>query len=176
MIVILRQPARVSTARAEPCGRLLTPTFPAATAYTRGVTYNLGQVEGVISNGVENKILQPVDNVEELLSQRSHGVGGGVVALRSTAIACDSNGRSTSFKKFPESPVACDEMDAAGRAGAGVGQIACLDGCTVIVRLVMGCSPPSWRIFQGTLKRGSRNSSAVTCQHRGPPLTTHHSP
>jgi hypothetical protein len=67
----------------------------------RGHTYNLGQVEGVISNGVENKILQPVDNVEELLSQRSHGVGGGVVALRSTAIACDSNGRSTSFKKFP---------------------------------------------------------------------------
>jgi hypothetical protein len=44
-------------------------------ACASGVTYNLGQVQGIISDGVENEILQPVDHVEELLAQRSHGAG-----------------------------------------------------------------------------------------------------
>jgi hypothetical protein len=47
----------------------------------RGHTYNLRQVQGIISNSVENKILQPVDHVEELLAQRSHGVGGAVCSF-----------------------------------------------------------------------------------------------
>jgi hypothetical protein len=40
-----------------------------------GRTYNLGQIEGIISNGVEDQILQPVDDVEELLAQRRHCAG-----------------------------------------------------------------------------------------------------
>jgi hypothetical protein len=47
----------------------------------RGHTYNLRQVQRIISNSVENEVLQPVDHVEELLAQRSHGVGGGVCAF-----------------------------------------------------------------------------------------------
>jgi hypothetical protein len=43
-----------------------------------GATYNLGQVEGVIADGVENKVLEPVDDVEELLAQRRHNAGGRV--------------------------------------------------------------------------------------------------
>lgn len=43
-----------------------------------GATYNLGQVEGVIADGVENKVLEPVDDVEELLTQRRHNAGGRV--------------------------------------------------------------------------------------------------
>lgn len=38
-------------------------------------TYNLGQVEGIISNRVENKILQPVYNVQQLFAQGRHGDG-----------------------------------------------------------------------------------------------------
>lgn len=41
-----------------------------------GHTYNLRQVQRVISNSVENEILEPVDDVEQLLTQRSHVVGG----------------------------------------------------------------------------------------------------
>jgi hypothetical protein len=40
-----------------------------------GRTYNLGQIEGIISNRVEDQILQPVDDVEELLAQRRHCAG-----------------------------------------------------------------------------------------------------
>jgi hypothetical protein len=64
---------------ASACGAL-KPTFLSATAWTSGArhTYNLRQVQGIISNRVENEVLEPVDNVEELLTQRSHGVGGWV--------------------------------------------------------------------------------------------------
>jgi hypothetical protein len=58
----------------------------------RDHTYNLGQVQGVISNGVEHEILQPVDHVEELLAQRSHGVGGVCGVLLPTA-GLDADGR-----------------------------------------------------------------------------------
>lgn len=40
-----------------------------------GHTYNLRQIQRVISNGVENQILQPVDDVEQFLAQRRHGAG-----------------------------------------------------------------------------------------------------
>jgi len=40
-----------------------------------GVTYNLGQIKGIIPDGVEDQILQTVDNVEQLLTQRGHGAG-----------------------------------------------------------------------------------------------------
>lgn len=44
-------------------------------------TYNLGQVEGIIANRVEDEILQPIHNVEELFAQGRHGVDGLVRAL-----------------------------------------------------------------------------------------------
>ena len=43
-----------------------------------GATYNLGQVKGIIADGVEDKVLEPVDDVEELLAQRRHDAGGRV--------------------------------------------------------------------------------------------------
>lgn len=46
-----------------------------ACASAGGATYNLGQVEGVIADGVENEVLEPVDDVEELLAQRRHNAG-----------------------------------------------------------------------------------------------------
>lgn len=54
-----------------------------------GQTYNLGKVERVISDSIENKVLQPVDNVEELLTQRSHGAdGAGAGAVSCAAPGC----------------------------------------------------------------------------------------
>lgn len=47
--------------------------FCAAQCLGRRGTYDLGQVEGVIADGVEHQVLQPVDDVEQLLAQRSHG-------------------------------------------------------------------------------------------------------
>jgi hypothetical protein len=46
-----------------------------------GQAYNLWQIQGIISNGIENEILEPVDNVEELFTQRRHGGGCGGVRL-----------------------------------------------------------------------------------------------
>ena len=46
-----------------------------------GATYNLRQIQRVIPDGVEDEILQAIDDVEQLLAQRSHGVGGCVAAL-----------------------------------------------------------------------------------------------
>lgn len=46
-----------------------------AHALAKGTTYNLGQVEGVISDSIENKVLEPVHNIEELLTQRRHNAG-----------------------------------------------------------------------------------------------------
>jgi hypothetical protein len=47
--------------------------------------YNLGQIQGIIADGVENKILELVDNVQQVLAQRSHSCRGccqlGSVAL-----------------------------------------------------------------------------------------------
>jgi hypothetical protein len=40
-----------------------------------GATYNLWQIQGVISDCVEDEILQAIDDVEQLLAQRSHGAG-----------------------------------------------------------------------------------------------------
>ena len=40
-----------------------------------GRTYNLGQIEGIISNSVEDQILQRVDDIEELLAHRRHCAG-----------------------------------------------------------------------------------------------------
>jgi hypothetical protein len=45
---------------------------PVALRQQSRTTYNLRQVEGVISDGVENQVLEPVDNVEQLLTQRRH--------------------------------------------------------------------------------------------------------
>lgn len=47
-----------------------------AFASARGATYNLGQIERVIADGVENEVLEPVDDVKELLTQRRHDAGG----------------------------------------------------------------------------------------------------
>lgn len=44
----------------------------ANSAQPAGQTYNLRQIERVVANSVEDKVLQPVDDVEELLAQRSH--------------------------------------------------------------------------------------------------------
>src|SRR5690242_19141487 len=44
-------------------------------ASVEGATYNLGQVKRVIADGVEDQVLEPVDNVEELLAQRRHNAG-----------------------------------------------------------------------------------------------------
>ncbi len=46
-----------------------------ADASARGPTYNLGQIERIIANSVEDKVLEPVDDVEELLAQRRHNAG-----------------------------------------------------------------------------------------------------
>jgi hypothetical protein len=46
-----------------------------AGASAAGATYNLGQIERVIADGVENEVLEPVDDVEELLAQRRHNAG-----------------------------------------------------------------------------------------------------
>lgn len=35
-------------------------------------TYDLWQVQGVISDSIENEVLEFVDNVEKILAQRSH--------------------------------------------------------------------------------------------------------
>jgi len=40
-----------------------------------GATYNLRQIQRVIPDGVEDEILQAIDDVEQLLAQRSHGAG-----------------------------------------------------------------------------------------------------
>lgn len=34
--------------------------------------YNLGQVEGIVADCVEDQILKLVDNVQQILTQRSH--------------------------------------------------------------------------------------------------------
>jgi hypothetical protein len=49
-----------------------------ACASAGGATYNLGEIERVIADGVENEVLEPVDDVEELLAQRRHNAGGRV--------------------------------------------------------------------------------------------------
>lgn len=41
----------------------------------KAVTYNLGEIQGIIADGVENEVLQPVDDVKQLLAQRRHGAG-----------------------------------------------------------------------------------------------------
>ena len=40
-----------------------------------GYAYNLRQIQRIISNGVEDEILKPIDDVEQLLAQRRHGAG-----------------------------------------------------------------------------------------------------
>lgn len=53
MIAILRRPAEVSIRLCQ----------------LRGLaSYNLRQVQGIIADGVEDQILQPVHNAEELIS------------------------------------------------------------------------------------------------------------
>lgn len=42
------------------------------TADLRDATYDLGQVEGVAADGVEDQILQLVDGAEEVLAEGSH--------------------------------------------------------------------------------------------------------
>ena len=37
-----------------------------------GLTYNLRQVEGIIANGVEDKVLKPIDDIEEIFSEVGH--------------------------------------------------------------------------------------------------------
>lgn len=78
----------------------------------RGHTYNLGQVQGIISYRVENEILQPVDHVEELLAQRSHGVGGCLCALLPTAAAWMWTG---DWQKVQELLAACGKGILVGR-------------------------------------------------------------
>jgi hypothetical protein len=38
-----------------------------------GKAYNLRQIQRIISNCVEDQILQPIYNAEEFISQRGHG-------------------------------------------------------------------------------------------------------
>jgi hypothetical protein len=38
-------------------------------------TYNLGEIEGVIANGVEDQVLQLVDGDEQILTESCHGGG-----------------------------------------------------------------------------------------------------
>jgi hypothetical protein len=139
----------------------------------RGHTYNLGQVEGIISNSVENEVLEPVDNVEELLSQRSHGAGGCVFALLPTAIACDRTGGQLAAKS-----ASSFELYATSYSFGGGGMkrwfagIACLDGCSVIVRLVMGCRPPSWRNLPRNFGSEEVTGSHVPSPRSGAPRST----
>lgn len=46
-----------------------------------GQTYNLWQVQRIISNSVEYQVLKPVHDAEELISQRGH-VEGWCAAMR----------------------------------------------------------------------------------------------
>jgi hypothetical protein len=69
---------RISHAVARSSRAFSTVFCCSACASAGGATYNLGQVEGVIADGVENEVLEPVDDVEELLAQRRHNAGGRV--------------------------------------------------------------------------------------------------
>ena len=85
----LQQPGRVSIETSRSLQRIVAERFAglaavAAAAQCLGgrATYDLGQVEGIISNRVENEILQSIHNVEELFAQGRHSVDGLVRALR----------------------------------------------------------------------------------------------
>lgn len=45
--------------------------------------YNLRKIQGVIANGIENQVLQFVDNSQEIFPERRHGHGPGQQAAHS---------------------------------------------------------------------------------------------
>lgn len=46
-----------------------------------GRMYNLGQIERVVANGVEDQVLQLVDGRQQVVAEGSHGAGSLVVLL-----------------------------------------------------------------------------------------------
>lgn len=69
-IVILRRPGPVSAKIQHADAHVL---HSARAPPGEGQTYNLRQIEGVIADGVEDEILEAVDDIEQLLTQRRHG-------------------------------------------------------------------------------------------------------
>ena len=96
LIGSLRQPAKVSTcsvAMLQHYRGHFRSTALSQSRFSVGLrgerTYNLGQIEGIISNGVEDEVLESVDNVEQLLAQRGHGAGGCVAVCGRVVAPCE---------------------------------------------------------------------------------------
>lgn len=56
-----------------------------------GAAYNLRKIKGVVSDGVEDEILKPVDHRQKLLSQGRHAPGGSEAVKKWKRTLCQRN-------------------------------------------------------------------------------------